>query len=399
MISNISSFIKNKPALAVGFLFATSSLLFGTWVAAIPGIKQRLGFTDGSLGLSLLLSPLGAISGMLLSTRVFSKVPVGRWMFNGYRVLCLLMILQINSVNRPMFWLCLYLYGLFSFLNGVSANATVNLMEKKSNRLLMSTCHGMYSLGGAVSAGLAALLVSFHIVSGWQIAIVAAVIFTIITANQKLLLVNQDIIHSRSGIKLPSPTILGISFICMVTFMAEGCVADWSAIYLKESLHAPKALVSLGYAGFSIAMTLGRLNGDGLIAKIGSKKIVIIGCLLSALGFTAVVLTSAVPVAITGYILIGFGSSCIVPVLFSASANIPGVSTVEGFSMVTTGGLIGFLTGPSLIGFISEKSNLSKGLSLLIVMALLAAIVAWRNKFLVNKKTVAVEVGFDEQIY
>jgi MFS family permease len=399
MISNISSFIKNKPALAVGFLFATSSLLFGTWVAAIPGIKQRLGFTDGSLGLSLLLSPLGAISGMLLSTRVFSKVPVGRWMFNGYRVLCLLMILQINSVNRPMFWLCLYLYGLFSFLNGVSANATVNLMEKKSNRLLMSTCHGMYSLGGAVSAGLAALLVSFHIVSGWQIAIVAAVIFTIITANQKLLLVNQDIIHSRSGIKLPSPTILGISFICMVTFMAEGCVADWSAIYLKESLHAPKALVSLGYAGFSIAMTLGRLNGDGLIANIGSKKIVIIGCLLSALGFTAVVLTSAVPVAITGYILIGFGSSCIVPVLFSASANIPGVSTVEGFSMVTTGGLIGFLTGPSLIGFISEKSNLSKGLSLLIVMALLAAIVAWRNKFLVNKKTVAVEVGFDEQIY
>lgn len=399
MIKNIGSFIKNKHALAVGFLFATSSLLFGTWVAAIPGIKQRLGFTDGSLGLSLLLSPLGAITGMLLSTRVFSKVPVGRWMLNGYRVLCLLMILQINSVNRPMFWLCLYLYGLFSFLNGVSANATVNLMEKKSNRLLMSTCHGMYSLGGAVSAGLAALLISFHIISGWQIVIVAVIIFTIITANQRLLLANQDIIHSRSGIKLPSPSILGISFICMVTFMAEGCVADWSAIYLKESLHAPKEMVSLGYAGFSIAMTLGRLNGDGLIASIGSKKIVIAGCLLSALGFTIVVLAPFVTAAIIGYILIGCGSSCIVPVLFSASANIPGVSTVEGFAMVTTGGLIGFLTGPSLIGFISEKSNLSKGLSLLIVMALLAAIVAWRNKFLVNKKAITTELEYDEQLY
>ncbi|MEO7488626.1 MAG: hypothetical protein ABIU77_16060, partial [Ferruginibacter sp.] len=123
MIKNISSFIKNKPALAVGFLFATSSLLFGTWVAAIPTIKQRLNFDDGSLGLSLLLSPLGAISGMLLSTRIFSKVPVGRWMLNGYRLLCLLMIVQINSINRPMFWLILYLYGFCSFLNGVSANA------------------------------------------------------------------------------------------------------------------------------------------------------------------------------------------------------------------------------------------------------------------------------------
>ena len=399
MIKNIASFTKNKPALAVGFLFATSSLLFGTWVASIPGIKQRLGFTDGSLGLSLLLSPLGAITGMLLSTRVFSKVPVGRWMLNGYRFLCLLMILQINSVNRPMFWVCLYLFGLCSFLNGVSSNATVNLMEKKTGRLLMSTCHGMYSLGGAVSAGLAALMFSFHVISGWQIIVVAAIIFTIITANQKLLLANHDIIHSRSGIKLPSPTILGISFICMVTFMAEGCVADWSAIYLKESLNAPKELVSLGYAGFSIAMTLGRLNGDSLIAKIGSKKIVIAGSMLSALGFTTVVLAPIVPVAIAGYILIGCGSSCIVPVLFSASANIPGVSTVEGFAMVTTGGLIGFLTGPSLIGFISEKSNLSKGLSLLIVMALVAAVVAWRNKFLVNKKLVPVGLEYDEQIY
>ncbi|WP_301922273.1 MFS transporter [Ferruginibacter sp.] len=399
MIKNIGSFIKNKPALAVGFLFATSSLLFGTWVAAIPGIKQRLNFTDGSLGLSLLLSPLGAITGMLLSTRIFSKIPVGRWMLNGYRVLCLLMILQINSVNRPMFWLCLYLYGLCSFLNGVSSNATVNLMEKKADRLFMSTCHGMYSLGGAVSAGLAALLISFHVIAGWQIVLIATIIFTIITANQKQLLVHQEIIHSRSGIKLPSPAILGISFICMVTFMAEGCVADWSAIYLKESLNAPKAMISLGYAGFSIAMTLGRLNGDILIAAIGNKKIVIAGCLLSALGFTIVVLASVVPAAITGYILIGCGSSCIIPVLFSAAANIPGTSTVEGFAMVTTGGLIGFLAGPSLIGFISEKSNLSKGLSLLIVMALLAAIVAWKNRFFTDKKVKAAALEYDEQIY
>lgn len=399
MIKNISSFIKNKPALAVGFLFSTSSLLFGTWVAAIPGIKQRLEFTDGSLGLSLLLSPLGAITGMILSTRVFSKIPVGKWMLNGYRALCLIMILQINAVNRPMFWLCLYLFGILGFLNGVSSNATVNLMEKKTNRLFMSTCHGMYSLGGAVSAGLAVLLFSFGIVAGWQVVIVAAIIFIVITANKKLYLANNEIIHNRSGIKLPSPTILGISFICMVTFMAEGCVADWSAIYLKESLHAPKNMIPLGYAGFSVAMTIGRLNGDSLIAKIGSKTIVICGCLLSACGFTLVVLAPAVPLAILGYILIGFGSCCIVPVLFSASANIPGVSTVEGFAMVTTGGLIGFLTGPSLIGFISEKSNLPKGLSLLIIMTIVAAIAAWRNKFLVNKKLQPAALEYDEQIY
>ena len=171
MIKNISAFLKIKQALAVGFLFSTSSLLFGTWVASIPGIKYRFGFSDRSLGLSLLLSPLGAITGMLLSTRVFSKIPVGKWMLVGYITLSLIMVAQINSVNRVMFWTCLYFYGTVSFLNGVSSNATVNLLEKKYKRLLMSACHGMYSLGGSVSAGLAVLLFSFHINSGWQIVL------------------------------------------------------------------------------------------------------------------------------------------------------------------------------------------------------------------------------------
>ena len=383
----------------MGFLFATSSLLFGTWVAAIPGIKDKLLLSDGSLGLSLLLSPLGAITGMLLSTRVFSKIPVGRWMLFGYLTICLLMVAQINSINRPMFWCCLYLYGLFSFLNGVSSNATVNLLEKKQGSLFMSTCHGMYSLGGVVSAGLAALLFYFHISSALQIIIVATLIAITIFFSRHYLLANNDIIHSRSGIKLPSLSILGISFICMVTFMAEGCVADWSAIYMKEIMLAPKAMLSLGYFGFSLAMTVGRLNGDNLIAKIGSKNIVVGGCIIASIGFSMVVTAPVISLAIAGYLLVGIGCSSIVPVLFSASANIPGVSTVEGFAMVTTGGIIGFLAGPSVIGFISEKTDLSKALSLLVIMALLAAIVAWRNQFLVNKSKFITEDGFDEQLY
>lgn len=400
MIRNFVSFIKNRYFFSVGFLFSTSSLLFAIWVASIPGIKSRLGFTDGSLGLSLLLSPLGAITGMLLSTRVFSKISVGRWMFTGYIILCFVMILQINSVNRIMFWICLYFFGVTGFLNGVSANATVNLMEKKYNRLLMSTCHGMYSLGGAVSAAIAALLFAVHIPSGWQIVMVVVVIITVILSNKNYLLANHDIIHSRSSVKLPSATILGISFICMVSFMAEGCVADWSAIYFKEILFAPKVLLSLGYAGFSVAMTIGRFNGDNLITKLGSKTVVVSGSLLSATGFLVVVTAPVVILAITGYIMVGLGCCCIVPVLFRTSANIPNVSTVEGYAMITTGGLIGFLTGPSVIGFISEKANLSKGLSLLIVMHLLAAYTAWRNPFITNKKIVSTAtVPYDEQIY
>lgn len=382
MISNIKTFVKNKQALSIGFLFSVSSLLFGTWVAAIPFVKMRLKFTDGTLGLSLLLAPLGSITGMLISTFVFRKLPVGRWLFTGYILNCIVMIIEINSPTRAVLWIALYCYGLIGFLNGVSSNATVNLLEKKYNRFMMSTCHGMYSLGGAVSALIGSAFVSIGVVSGWQILILSFFIILTLIFNRHNLLVHKDVIHTRSSFKFPSLTILGISFICMVVFMAEGCVADWSALYFKEVLHAPRGLISFGYAGFSIAMTIGRLNGDGLIAKIGGKKIVIAGSIIASFGFLLVSFAPSVVVAVAGYTLVGVGCSCIVPVLFSTSANIPGVSTVEGFAMVTTGGLIGFLAGPSVIGFISEKSNLSQGFLLLTLLCITAAVAGWKNKFL-----------------
>jgi MFS family permease len=108
------------------------------------------------------------------------------------------------------------------------------------------------------------------------------------------------------------------------------------------------------------------------------------GCAIAALGFLLVTIAHWIPLSVLGYILIGLGCSCTVPVLFSASATIPGISMVEGFAMVTTGGLIGFLAGPSIIGFLAEKLSLPLALSLLIAMLLLAFLVAWRNQFLKN---------------
>jgi MFS family permease len=185
----------------------------------------------------------------------------------------------------------------------------------------------------------------------------------------------------------------------MIIFMAEGCVADWSALYLKETLHAPRQFISLGYAGFAVAMTFGRLNGDQLITRFGSKNIVVTGSGLAAAGFFAVVISPAVVPAIIGYILVGLGCCCIVPVLFSASGKIPGVGAVEGYAMVTTGGLVGFLTGPSIIGLISQKANLATALSLLILLPAIASVIAWKNNLLENKKLTGTTIEYDEQIY
>lgn len=318
----------------------------------------------------------------------------------GYLLLCAIMLLQINAINQLMLWCCLYAFGIVSFLNGVASNAVVSILEKKYDRFLMSSCHALYSMGGAASAGIAIAFIYFGIMPGWQIVIVAGSIIVLLMAIKKLLLANNDIIHSGSGLQVPSLSVVGISFICMVLFMAEGCVADWSGIYFKEVLNARKEIVSLGYGGFAMAMTIGRLNGDAIVTKIGSKKTVMAGCLLAAVGFALVVLTQNIYVALLGYMIIGFGCSGIVPILFRASAAIPGLSKVEGFAMVTTGGLIGFLAGPSLIGVLSEKTGLAPALSLLVALTIMAALVAWRNPFLPkNNPKQKGEPIVDAQLY
>ncbi|MBL7750505.1 MAG: MFS transporter [Chitinophagaceae bacterium] len=399
MWKNLSSFIRLRPVFAVSILLACTSLLFGIWVGAIPEIKVRLGLSDGTLGLSLLLSPLGALTAVALSGRLFSRIAVGTWMVTGYLSLALIMIMLVNAPNLYVFWISLYLFGINGFFNGVSVNTTINAFEKKYNRKLMSTSHALYSIGGGISTGLVPLFVAGGLGTTWQILIMATFVASVVFFNRKHLLSHDEIIHSRSGLKFPSLSVLSISFICLVIFMSEGCVADWSAIYFREVIGAPKELLSLGYTGFAVAMTIGRLNGDGLVTRIGSKTVVIGGASLAAAGFLLVVLSSSAVPGIIGYILVGFGCSCIVPVLFSASGNIPGVKPVDGFAMVTTGGLIGFLAGPSLIGFISEKTNLSSGLILLVFMTALAAVIASRSKLLENKKMTGTNLEYDEPLY
>lgn len=366
----------------MGFLLAVSSLLLGIWVAALPAIKLRLGFTDGTLGLSLLLAPVGSLTGVVLSSKLFSRVPVGKWLLAGPVIQCILYVLLVTSTQRIVFWTVLYATGLVGLCNGVAINAVIDLIEKRYQRRIMSSCHGMYSLGGGVSAGMAFIFYSIHLPAHIQVLIMAGGIIIILFSMRGHLLSYTQLIHSGSSLAAPPVTILGLAFICFVTFMGEGSIADWSAIYLKESLRSTAALASLGYAGFSVMMAYGRLNGDVLVPKTGPKKIVIAGSLVAATGFLLVVAFHYPATAIAGFTLTGLGYSCIVPILFSAAANVRGVSPAMGIASITSGGLIGFLFGPSIIGLVSEKINLAAGLSFVLILTLAAAFVGYRNKFL-----------------
>jgi hypothetical protein len=67
----------------------------------------------------------------------------------------------------------------------------------------------------------------------------------------------------------PARALLLLGVLAFAGLLAEGAVADWSAVYLHDSLTASPAVAAVGFAAFSLAMTIGRLTGDRLVGRLG----------------------------------------------------------------------------------------------------------------------------------
>jgi MFS family permease len=162
--------------------------------------------------------------------------------------------------------------------------------------------------------------------------------------------------------------------LCLVLFLAEGAMLDWSAVLLRSERGVALSDAGLGYAAFSIAMAAGRLLGDRITAALGPVRIVRYGSVVAAAGFA---LAGALPWAassLVGFVLVGVGASNIVPVLFSAAGRIRGTAPGVAIATVTTFGYTGLLAGPALIGAVAHALGLP--LALGGIAALLAAVSA-----------------------
>ena len=81
MVKNLKMFFSNRDAAAIGLVFMTVSILFGSWVTRIPDMKSNLNLNEGTLGLSLLGMSIGALIMMPFSAWIMSKVGTGKTMF------------------------------------------------------------------------------------------------------------------------------------------------------------------------------------------------------------------------------------------------------------------------------------------------------------------------------
>jgi len=167
----------------------------------------------------------------------------------------------------------------------------------------------------------------------------------------------------------PTRLVLLLAGLCFIAFLVEGSMLDWSAVYLTSNRDVDSDIAGIGYAAFSVTMAVGRLSGDWIVSRVGSRTVLLIGSLLAMGGMALAVGIDHWIVSVWGFVLVGLGISNLVPIFCSTAGHQTVMPVAQALAIVNAIGYLGILMGPAAIGLIAHATSLS--FSLLFTSALL----------------------------
>lgn len=369
-------FSVTESRIAVLTMFFINGSLLSNWVSRIPQVQRGLGLSEGELGLVLLGMSVGVITSLFFSGGLIARFGSRQITMVGAIGLCLSLILPGIAVTGVSLAASLFIFGGFMSMMDVAMNSQAVEVELRFGKPIMSSFHAAFSIGGFFGALMGAF-VAGEAISVSTHFMVAAVVFLIISIIAAIPLVNVPVdkadIDGNPVFQLPQRALWGLGLIAFITAIGEGTATDWSAVYLERSLGTEPGISALGFAAFSLMMTVGRLSGDWITAKLNPVMMVRGGGFIAMVGFLIVVIVPETTVAIIGFGIAGAGLATLIPLAFSAAGRVPGIKAGTGIAGVATLGYAGFLVAPPIIGQIAERISLS--LSLLLVALLLGVLI------------------------
>ncbi len=363
--------------LAVAGMFFVNGAVFANWVTRIPVIQQKLGLSNGALGVAITGMAVGALVSMPTTGWVltrFSSRSVTTIAGLGY---CATLPLLALAPNLLILAMVLVLFGAFNGAMDVAMNAQGIAVEKRYQRPIMSSFHGWFSVGGMAGASGSGLLASAGIDPIPHLVGVALLLGIVtIFASRRLLSAGIDAVSHEPAFVVPTRALLGLGAVAFCALVGEGAMADWSAIYLRKTLGTGLGLAAAGYSVFSLAMAVFRFTGDWLTQRLGPVRMVRLGGIVAATGLGLSLIIAQPVAALIGFACVGVGFSTIIPIVFSAAGRTPGIPPGLSLAAVTTTGYSGFLFGPPLIGFASDLLTLPRALSIVVILSTIIAVLA-----------------------
>lgn len=364
---------------ALPLLFTLFGLIMGSWAGRIPALAAGVHVSHAALSMVLLCGGLGAVV----------SYPVSSWLMGNYGarktllISGLALLADLVSIGMaptvPRLMLSVLMLGITASTFDVAVNSAATKRERQTGRSELSKLHGLGCAGGLAGATLGSLMASLHIAPGTHFLMLAGPLALLLwVAYQMLDMSDAGETVEKKKFALPRGPLALLGAIGFLGSMAEGSIADWSGVFLREHFHATDGLAPLALSAFSVMMLTSRMAGDRLKARYGAKQLVSSGAALGAAGLFFAVLSPNALFALGGFAVAGLGLSLVFPFVFSA-AGAQGPAALAGVaSMAYTGSLM----GPPAIGAVAQSLGMQAAISWIAMLALAIAWVAKRSKLL-----------------
>jgi MFS family permease len=361
--------------IAITVFFFASGFGFSTWASRIPDIQQHLKLNEAQLGWVLFAMPAGLMATLPFTGLLLSRYN-GRYVMLAGAVVFNLMLTMIGLVSATwQLCLLLFLFGSSRNLFNISLNAQSIAVQRMYSKSIITTFHGIWSIAGFGGAALGALMVAMNQQPFTHFVVVALLLTALLLVFFKFTPDQHPEAHERQPLfTLPNRSLVKYGLISFATMACEGTMFDWSGIYFKKAVHAPEELVTLGFALYMVAMTLGRLTGDRIVGFFGIQKVLQYSGLLIFTGLTIAIIFPYYITASIGFIMVGFGVSCVIPLVYSLAGKSKILGSGPAIAAVASIGYLGFLLVPPIVGFIAESFNLRWSF---FMIAILGLVITW----------------------
>lgn len=370
--------------LSIFYFYFIMGLIFASWASRIPDIKSSLNLNDGQLGQVLFAMPLGQLMMMVVSGYLVNK-------FGSRIILIIAMTLyaialtfipQANSFIQ--LFLVLFLFGITSNMANIAVNTQAVSLEALYKRNIMSSFHGLWSLGGLTGGILGAIFAEtkFSIFTHLVIILILGVIGIIIFSRGLLaqdIKENSDAKTSTKVFKLDSAIII-LGLIGFGSMFCEGTMFDWSSVYFSTIIKPDETFVRMGYIASMGAMTFGRFVADRFVNRYQASIVLRFCGILITSGLLLATVAPGLIISTFGFLLIGLGVSSIVPICYSAAGRLKTMSASIAITAVSSISFLGFMIGPPLIGLFSEITDLRIALLAASSFGILIIILSYQYK-------------------
>ncbi len=269
--------------VALAMLFASSGLIWGVWIARIPGVARKLELGTAQLGAILPAFSAGALVAFPVAARLASRF--GRRVIIRAAGTVRALLFPALALAPSAFWLVVALV-LAGFTHGaldIALNAQGVEIERRTTGSILSRAHGSFSLGALIGSAGIGFAAQAGLPLEWQFIIpglFAASLFTMVSSH----LIDDDAAPTRAtrrlgtkrkwrGIGVPPRALWTIGAIALITGIADEAIADWATLFIRRELEASPLVASLAYAVYSLAMLVGRLFGDGISTRLPPMRI------------------------------------------------------------------------------------------------------------------------------